>query len=84
MHVITKSKVMWAQKSKQFTWISLYDAMMQCDAAGEVTSESGVLMAPIAVVWEGYVFMCRITVVPKYGRPQRLQPTWRGFDAGEV
>ena len=41
-------------------------------------------MAPIAVVWEGYVFMRRITVVPKYGGPQGLQPTWRGFDAGEV
>ena len=49
-----------------------------------LTSESRVLMSPIAVVREWNILMGRITVVSKDGRPRGFLSCWAGLDAGKV
>ena len=49
-----------------------------------LTSETSVLMTPIAVVWEWDVLMSRVTIVTKHRRPKGLVTTWPGFYTREV
>ena len=48
----------------------------QYTMACRITSEPCVLMSPVAVVRKRYVFMRRVTVVPKDRRTSRFLPSW--------
>ena len=55
-----------------------------CVVKGLPTSESCVLMTPIAVVRERNVGVCRVTVVPKDWGALRLKASQSSWHKGEV